>query len=307
MGMDITSGGHLTHGAKVSFSGQIFRAIHYGLDSITEEINYNQVRILAHQYKPKLIIAGGSAYSRVIDWVKFRQIANEINAFLIADIAHVAGLIVSELYPSPISIADITTATTHKTLRGPRGGLILAKHNPKLENKLNASIFPGQQGGPMCHVIAAKAISFKEAMSNDFKIYQKQVIKNAKIMANIIINRGYKIVSGGTDSHLFLINLLDKNITGKDALQALASANIIVNKNQIPNDQKSPFITSGIRIGTPAITTRGFKDNEAEIIAVWICDILDNIHNIKNITKIKRNVMDICEKYPIPSGSLCTS
>jgi len=299
MGMDLAAGGHLTHGSKVSFSGKIYNAIPYGLDPKTGEIDYVQVEKLATTYRPKLIMTGFSAYSRIVDWEKFRQIADKIGAFLISDIAHVAGLIAAGLYPSPVKIADITTSTTHKTLRGPRSGLILAKSNPEIEKRLNSSVFPGLQGGPMCHVIAAKAVALKEAMAPEFKTYQQQVIKNSKAMANIVMKRGYEIVSGGTDNHLFLLSLINKNITGKDALEALAKANITANKNSVPNDPRPPTITSGLRLGTPAITTRGFKENEVEMIASWICDILDDITNQNIINRIKKDVASLCAKFPV--------
>lgn len=299
MGMDLSAGGHLTHGSKVSFSGKIYNAIFYGLDQKTEEIDYEQVEKLAHLHKPKLIMTGFSAYSRIIDWEKFRRIANEIGSFLISDIAHVAGLIAAELYPNPTKIADITTSTTHKTLRGPRSGIIMAKSNSDLEKKINSAVFPGLQGGPLCHVIAAKAVAFKEAMLPEFKIYQQQVVKNAKTMAKIVIQRGYDIVSGGTDNHLFLLSLIKKDITGKDALESLAKANITANKNSIPNDPRPPMITSGLRLGTPAITTRGFKEDEVEQVADWICDILDDINNHKVIERVKKEVADLCARFPV--------
>ncbi|HBC71732.1 MAG TPA: serine hydroxymethyltransferase [Coxiellaceae bacterium] len=299
MGMDLSAGGHLTHGSKVNFSGKIYNAIAYGLNEKTGEIDYAQVEKLARLHKPKLIMTGFSAYSRIVDWEKFRQIANEAGSFLISDIAHVAGLIAAQLYPSPIKIADITTSTTHKTLRGPRSGIIMAKSNPDLEKKINSAVFPGLQGGPLCHVIAAKAIAFKEAMLPEFKIYQEQVVKNSKAMAKIVMQRGYDVVSGGTDNHLFLLSLINKEITGKDALEALAKANITANKNSVPNDPRSPMITSGLRLGTPAVTTRGFKENEIEQIAHWICDILDDINNQKTIEHIKKEALDLCAKFPV--------
>jgi len=299
MGMDLAAGGHLTHGSKVSFSGKMYNAIPYGLDAKTGEIDYAQVENLARTHKPKLIMTGFSAYSRIVDWERFRRVANEVGAFLISDIAHVAGLIAADIYPSPIKIADITTSTTHKTLRGPRSGLILAKSNPDLEKKLNSSVFPGLQGGPLCHVIAAKAVAFKEAMAPEFKVYQQQVVKNAKAMARVVMRRGYDIVSGGTDNHLFLLSLISKDITGKDALEALAKANITANKNSVPNDPRSPMVTSGLRLGTPASTTRGFKENEIEQVATWICDILDDINNQKTIDRVKKEALDLCAKFPV--------
>ncbi len=299
LGMDLSSGGHLTHGSKVNFSGKIYNAIAYGLDPKTGVIDYKQVETLAKTHRPKVIMSGFSAYSRIVDWDKFRKIADEVGAFLISDIAHVAGLIAVGIYPSPVNIADITTTTTHKTLRGPRSGLILAKSNPDLEKKINSAVFPGLQGGPLCHVIAAKAVAFKEAMSPEFKKYQEQVVKNAQAMAKIVIARGYDVVSGGTDNHLFLLSLINKDITGKDALAALAEANITANKNSVPNDSRPPMVTSGLRIGTPAITTRGFKENEAEIVATWICDILDDVNNHAVISRIKREALDLCAKFPV--------
>lgn len=299
MGMDLSSGGHLTHGSKVSFSGKFYNVIPYGLDPKTGEIDYLQVEKLARAHKPKLIMTGFSAYSRIVDWERFRRIADEVGAFLISDIAHVAGLIVAGLYPSPIKIADITTSTTHKTLRGPRSGIVMAKSNPDLEKKINSAVFPGLQGGPLCHVIAAKAVAFKEASLPEFKTYQQQVLNNAKVMANAVIKRGYDVVSGGTDNHLFLLSLINKDITGKDALEALAKANITANKNSVPNDPRPPMITSGLRLGTPAITTRGFKESNAEQVAHWICDILDDINNRKTIERIKKEVLDLCTKFPV--------
>lgn len=299
MGMDLAAGGHLTHGSKVNFSGKIYNAVTYGLDLKTEEIDYKQVENLARTHQPKVIMTGFSAYSRIVDWERFRKIADEVGAFLISDIAHVAGLIAAGLYPSPVKIADITTSTTHKTLRGPRSGIIMAKTNPDLEKKINSAVFPGLQGGPLCHVIAAKAVAFKEAMSEEFKLYQQQVMKNARAMAKIVMQRGYDVVSGGTDNHLFLLSLIKKDITGKDALEALAQANITTNKNAVPNDPRPPAITSGIRLGTPAATTRGFKESEIEMVATWICDILDDIHNQKTITRIKKEALDLCAKFPV--------
>jgi glycine hydroxymethyltransferase len=299
MGMDLSAGGHLTHGSKVSFSGKIYNAVTYGLDQKTAEIDYPQVTKLARMHKPKLIIAGFSAYSRIIDWEKFRLIADEVGAFLLSDIAHVAGLIAAGLYPSPIKIADITTSTTHKTLRGPRSGIVMAKANPALEKKINSAVFPGLQSGPLCHVIAAKAVAFKEALLPEFKIYQQQVVNNAKVMSKAVIKRGYDVVSGGTDNHLFLLSLINKDITGKDALEVLAKANITANKNSIPNDPRPPMVTSGLRLGTPAITTRGFKESETEQVANWICDILDDINNLKTIERVKKEALDLCARFPV--------
>lgn len=299
LGMSLAHGGHLTHGSPVSFSGKIYKAFAYGLNPATGLIDYEQVEQLAKAHKPKVIVSGFSAYSRVVDWQRLRDIADSIGAYLMADIAHVAGMIAAGVYPSPVQIADVTTSTTHKTLRGTRGGFILAKANPELEKKLNSAVFPGGQGGPLMHVIAAKAVSFLEALQPEFKIYQQQVLKNARTMAKTVMARGYNIVSGGTDNHLFLIDLINKGITGKDADAALGRANITVNKNAVPNDPQSPFITSGLRIGTPAITTRGFKEKECEMLANWLCDVLDDIHNEKNILRIRGQVMEICKQFPV--------
>ncbi len=299
MGMDLAHGGHLTHGSKVNFSGKLFHAVSYGLDEKTEEIDYEQLRAMALEHKPRMLVGGFSAYSRIVDWQKFRDIADEVGAYLFVDMAHVAGLVAAGVYPSPVQIADITTTTTHKTLRGPRGGLILAKANPEIEKKLNSLVFPGTQGGPLMHVIAAKAVAFKEAMEEDFKQYQQQVVYNAQTMAKVMMERGYAIVSKGTDNHLFLVNLIAKGITGKEADAALGAANITVNKNAVLNDPQSPFVTSGIRIGTPAMTTRGFKEKEAKDLAHWICDILDDIHNQAMIAKVKQSVIDVCQRFPV--------
>jgi glycine hydroxymethyltransferase len=299
LGMGLTAGGHLTHGHKVNFSGKVYQAIQYGLNLDTGEIDYDQVAQLAKEHKPKLIMTGFSAYSRIVDWQKFRDIADSIGAYLVADIAHVAGLIAVGLYPSPVQIADVTTSTTHKTLRGPRGGLILAKSNPEIEKKLSSAVFPGMQGGPLEHVIAAKAVAFQEALQPEFKEYQKQIMQNAKTMAETMLARGYDLVSGKTDNHLFLVDLVAKGITGKDAEYALGQANITVNKNTVPNDPRSPFVTSGLRIGTPAITTRGFKEQEAQQVANWICDILDDIDNIELTKQIKQQVTNLCSRFPV--------
>ena len=299
LGMSLSDGGHLTHGSKVSFSGKLFNAIQYGLDNETGEIDYKQVESLAREHKPKMIVAGFSAYSRIVDWQKFRDIADEIGAYLLVDMAHIAGLVATGLYPNPVQIADVTTSTTHKTLRGPRGGLILAKSNPELEKKLSSMIFPGTQGGPLMHVIAAKAVAFKEALQPEFKDYQAQVITNAQAMAKVMLDRGYNIVSGGTDDHLFLIDLINKGITGKAADAALDSANITVNKNTVPNDPQSPFVTSGLRIGTPAVTTRGFKEGEVRDLAAWMCDVLDDIENEDTIQKVKASVLELCKRFPV--------
>jgi len=299
LGMSLGDGGHLTHGSKVSFSGKLFNAVQYGLVEATSEIDYEQVEVLAHEHKPKIIVAGFSAYSRVVDWQRFRDIADEVGAYLFVDMAHVAGLIAAGVYPSPVNIADITTSTTHKTLRGPRGGIILAKANPELEKKLNSMVFPGIQGGPLMHVIAAKAIAFKEAAEPEFKVYQQKVVDNARAMVTVFIERGYNIVSDGTDNHLFLINLIDKGITGKAADAALGAANITVNKNTVPNDPQSPFVTSGIRVGTPAITTRGFHEVEAAELAGWMCDIFDDVTCQESIERVKANVLDLCARFPV--------
>jgi glycine hydroxymethyltransferase len=299
LGMSLADGGHLTHGSKVNFSGKIYHAVQYGLNPETGEIDYEQVEALADEHKPKMILAGFSAYSRVVDWQRFRDIADKVGAYLMVDMAHVAGLVAAGEYPNPVQIADVTTSTTHKTLRGPRGGIILAKSNPELEKKFNSSIFPGIQGGPLMHVIAAKAVAFKEAMEPEYMAYQKQVVVNARAMADTLISRGYKIVSGGTDNHLFLVDLIDKGITGKEADAALGNANITVNKNAVPNDPQSPFVTSGIRIGTPAITTRGFTEADARELAGWIADVLDDVSNEDTINRVKQQVLDICARLPV--------
>lgn len=299
LGMSLAHGGHLTHGSKVNFSGRLFNAIQYGLNPTTAEIDYQQIAELAHEHKPKMIVAGFSAYSKIIDWQQFREIADSVGAYLVVDMAHVAGLVAAGLYPSPVNIADVTTSTTHKTLRGPRGGIILAKANPEIEKKLNSIVFPGTQGGPLMHVIAAKAVAFKEALSPDFKQYQQQVINNARAMANKLQKQGFNIVSGGTDNHLFLVDLIAKDISGKDAENALGTANITVNKNMVPNDPRSPFVTSGLRLGTPAITTRGFKETEAELIAEWISEILHNINDAATIARVKQKVLTLCKDFPV--------
>ena len=303
LGMSLAHGGHLTHGAKVNFSGKIYNAVQYGLNPATGEIDYEQVEALALEHRPRMIVAGFSAYSRVVDWQRFRAIADKVGAFLMVDMAHVAGLIAAGLSPNPVQIAAATTSTTHKTLRGPRGGLILAKANPDIEKKLNSLVFPGTQGGPLMHVIAAKAVAFKEALQPEFKAYQAQVLANSRAMAAVMMERGYKIVSGGTDNHLFLVDLIDKGITGKDADAALGRANITVNKNAVPNDPQSPFVTSGIRIGTPAVTTRGFKEPEVRALANWICDILDDLGNEATIARVKEQVLKICREFPVYKAS----
>lgn len=299
LGMSLADGGHLTHGAKVSFSGRLYKAIQYGLNNETGEIDYVQVNALAQEHKPKMILAGFSAYSRVVDWQKFRDIADSVGAYFVVDMAHVAGLIAAGVYPSPVNIADVTTSTTHKTLRGPRGGIILAKANPELEKKLNFAVFPESQGGPLMHVIAAKAVCFKEAMSDDFKRYQQQVLANARTMAKGFIERGFDVVSNGTDDHLFLLSLIKQNITGKDADAALGRANITVNKNAVPNDPKPPFVTSGLRLGSPAITTRGFGETEVAELTSWMCDILDDIENEITIAEVKQKVLGVCSRFPV--------
>jgi len=299
LGMSLSDGGHLTHGSHVSFSGKVYKAVQYGLNNETGEVDYDQVEALAKEHKPKMIIAGFSAYSRVMDWQRFRDIADEVGAILFVDMAHVAGLVAAGVYPSPVQIADVTTSTTHKTLRGPRGGIILAKANPEIEKKLNSAVFPGTQGGPLMHVIAAKAVSFKEAMDPGFADYQAQVVKNAQAMAHTFMERGFNIVSGGTDNHLFLLDLIDKGLTGKQADAALGSAHITVNKNSVPNDPQSPFVTSGIRIGTPAVTTRGFKEQDCIDLTNWICDILENIEDQTVIESVKAKVSEICKRLPV--------
>jgi glycine hydroxymethyltransferase len=299
LGMSLAHGGHLTHGAKVNFSGRIYKAIQYGLDEAGDEIDYAQVEALAREHRPKLIIAGFSAYSRIVDWARFRVIADSVDALLMADMAHVAGLVAAGVYPSPVPHADVVTSTTHKTLRGPRGGIILAKANEALEKKLNSLVFPGTQGGPLMHVIAAKAVAFKEALQPEFKAYQQQVVDNARAMAATLTERGYRIVSGGTDNHLFLVDLIDKNITGKDADAALGRANITVNKNAVPNDPRSPFITSGLRMGTPAVTTRGFGEAECRTLAGWIADVLDDIDNEETVRRVRGQVLELCARFPV--------
>ncbi len=302
LGMSLAHGGHLTHGAKVNFSGKIYHAVQYGLDPASGEIDYDQVQALAREHRPRMIVAGFSAYSRVVDWQRFRDIADEVGAYLFVDMAHVAGLIAAGCYPSPVAIADITTSTTHKTLRGPRGGIILARANPEIEKKLNSMVFPGIQGGPLMHVIAAKAVAFKEALQPEFGDYQRQVVANAREMAGRMQQRGYRIVSGGTDNHLFLVDFIEQGITGKEADEALGAANITVNKNSVPNDPRSPFVTSGIRIGTPAMTTRGFRETEASLLADWICDILDDVGNLDTIERVKGQVLEICRRFPVYQG-----
>ena len=299
LGMSLAHGGHLTHGAKPNFSGKIYNAIQYGLDESTGEIDYAQVQALATEHQPKIIVAGFSAYSRVVDWQRFRDIADSVGAYLFVDMAHVAGLIAAGEYPNPVPIADVVTTTTHKTLRGPRGGLILAKANEEIQKKLNSVVFPGIQGGPLMHVIAAKAVAFKEALEPEFKTYQKQVIANARAMVSVFLERGFDIVSGGTDDHLFLVDFIKRGITGKAADAALGAANITVNMNAVPNDPQSPFVTSGIRVGTPAITTRGLGEAESKELAGWMCDVLDDMENQATIDAVKAKVLVLCSKFPV--------
>ena len=299
LGMSLAHGGHLTHGAKVSFSGKLYNSVQYGIDTVTGLIDYDEVERLAVEHQPEMIIAGFSAYSKTLDFPRFRAIADKVGAYLFVDMAHVAGLVAAGLYPNPLPYAHVVTTTTHKTLRGPRGGLILAKGNEDLERKLNAAVFPGGQGGPLMHVIAAKAVCFKEALEPGFKTYQQQVIKNAKVMASVFIQRGYDVVSGGTDNHLFLVSLIRQRLTGKDADAALGRARITVNKNAVPNDPQSPFVTSGLRIGTPAVTTRGFQEPECSVLASWICDILDKLGDAEVEARIARRVSELCERFPV--------
>jgi glycine hydroxymethyltransferase len=299
LGMSLAHGGHLTHGASVNFSGRVYHAVQYGINDQTGEIDYAEVEALALEHKPKMIVAGFSAYSRIIDWQKFRDIADKVGAYLLVDMAHIAGLVAAGVYPSPVNIADVTTSTTHKTLGGPRGGIILAKANPELEKKLNFAVFPESQGGPLMHIIAAKAVCFKEAMSEEFKTYQQQVVKNARVMAEGFIKRGYEVVSGGTDDHLFLLSLVKQEITGKDADAALGRAYITVNKNAVPNDPRPPFVTSGLRIGSPAVTRRGFKEAEVALLTEWMCDILDDIKNESVIDAVREKVKALCARFPV--------
>ena len=299
LGMSLAHGGHLTHGASVNFSGKMYNAVQYGINTDTGLIDYDEVERLAVEHKPKMIIAGFSAYSQVLDFPRFREIADKVGAYLFVDMAHVAGLVAAGVYPNPVPYADVVTTTTHKTLRGPRGGLILAKANEALEKKLNSAVFPGGQGGPLMHVIAAKAICFKEAMSDEFKTYQQQVVKNAQAMAGVFIERGFDVVSGGTENHLFLLSLIKQDITGKDADAALGRAFITVNKNAVPNDPRSPFVTSGLRIGTPAVTTRGFTEADCRELAGWICDILENMDDESVIDRVREQVKAICARLPV--------
>jgi len=301
LGLSLADGGHLTHGAKPNFSGKIYKAVQYGLNLETGEIDYDQVEALALEHKPKVIIAGFSAYSRIWDWKRFRDIADKVGAYFVVDMAHVAGLVAAGLYPNPVPFADVVTSTTHKSLRGPRGGLILCKSNPDLEKKIDSNIFPGIQGGPLMHVIAAKAVAFKEAMQPEFRVYQQQVIDNARAMAKVFIARGFDVVSGGTDDHLMLVSLIAKGITGKAADAALGKAHITVNKNAVPNDPQSPFVTSGIRVGTPAPTTRGFKEAEVTDVANWMCDVMENLEDETVLAKVREKVSALCKRFPVYS------
>ena len=301
LGMSLDHGGHLSHGTSVNFSGKTYKAVQYGLDEKTGDIDYKQVESLAKKHKPKVIIAGFSAFSGIVDWEKFRFIADEVGAYLFVDMAHVAGLVAAGLYPSPLPFADVVTTTTHKTLRGPRGGLILAKHNEEIQKKINSSVIPGSQGGPLMHVIAAKAVCFKEALEPEFKSYQTQILKNANTMCQVFQERGVEIVSKGTKNHMFLVDLINKSITGKDAEETLGRANITLNKNAVPNDPQSRFVTSGLRIGTPAVTTRGFKEDEVSLVASWICDILKDLENESETNRVKSEAKNLCEKFPVYS------
>ena len=304
LGMSLADGGHLTHGATVNFSGKLYNPVQYGIDTVTGEVDYDNIASLAKEHQPKMIVAGFSAYSRRLDWQKFRDIADAVGAYLLVDMAHVAGLVAAGEYPNPVPYADVVTSTTHKTLCGPRGGIILARSNPELEKKLNSALFPGSQGGPLMHVIAAKAVAFKEAMSPEFKDYQAQTLANARAIAKGLLERGYSIVSGGTDNHLLLLDLVDKDITGKAADAALGAANITVNKNAVPNDPRSPFVTSGIRIGSPAVTRRGFKEAECLQLAGWIADILDDIENEATNKAVQAKVVELCQRFPVyPKGA----
>jgi len=299
LGMSLDHGGHLTHGAKVNFSGKNYKSIQYGLHPDTHEIDYEEVRNLAKEHKPKLIIAGFSAYSGIIDWKKFREIADEVGAYFLVDMAHISGLVATGHYPSPIPFADVVTSTTHKTLRGPRSGIILAKGNEALQKKLNSAVFPGSQGGPLMHVIAAKAICFKEAMEPSFQEYMQQVVDNAKTMCDVIMSRGVDVVTGNTHNHIVLVDLRNKDITGKDLEKALGDVNITVNKNAVPDDPRSPFVTSGVRLGTPAVTTRGFKTEEITLLSNWICDVIENINDEDAMLEIKNKVINLTKQYPV--------
>ena len=299
LGMSLDHGGHLTHGSKVNFSGRNYKSVQYGLHPETNDINYEEVRSLAKEHKPKLIIAGFSAFSGIVNWKKFREIADEVNAYFLVDMAHVSGLVAADLYPSPVPYADVVTSTTHKTLRGPRSGIILARANEEIEKKLNSAVFPGSQGGPLMHVVAAKALCFKEALNPEFKLYIQQVMQNAKVMAETIISNGVDVVSNGTQNHIVLVDLRNKNITGKDLEKVLGSINITVNKNSVPNDPASPFVTSGIRIGTPAVTTRGFKEKEIIQVSNWVCEIINNFDNEELQNKIKNEVSNLTNNFPV--------
>ena len=299
LGMSLAHGGHLTHGAAPNFSGKTYHAVQYGLNPDTGLIDYDEVERLALEHQPKMIIAGFSAYSQVLDFPRFRAIADQVGAYLMVDMAHVAGLVAAGVYPNPVPFADVVTTTTHKTLRGPRGGLILARRNEALEKKFNSAVFPGSQGGPLMHVIAAKAVCFREALGEDFKRYQQQVVANAKAMAAVFVERGYDVVSGGTENHLFLVSLIKQDITGKDADAAFGDAHITVNKNAVPNDPRSPFVTSGFRVGTPAVTTRGFDAADCRELAGWMCDILDNLGNDQIIATVRDKVSAICKRLPV--------
>ena len=302
LGMSLAHGGHLTHGASVNFSGKIYNAVQYGIDTDTGLIDYDDVESMALEHKPKMIIAGFSAYSQALDFARFRAIADKVGAYLFVDMAHVAGLVAAGVYPDPVPHAHVLATTTHKTLRGPRGGLILACDDADLQKKLNSSVFPGGQGGPLMHVIAAKAVCFKEAMSDEFKTYQQQVIKNAKAMADVFVSRGFDVISGGTENHLFLVSLIKQDITGKDADAALGKAHITVNKNAVPNDPRSPFVTSGLRIGTPAATTRGFGESECRDLAGWMCDVLDNLEDPSVNDRVREQVSALCKRFPVYAG-----
>jgi len=297
--MSLAHGGHLTHGAKVNFSGRVFNAVQYGIDADTGLINYDEVAALAREHRPKMVIGGFSAYSQIVDWAKMRQIADEVDAFLVVDMAHVAGLVAAGVYPNPVPHAHVVTSTTHKTLRGPRGGIILSNAGEEITKKLNSLVFPGTQGGPLMHVIAAKAVAFKEALAPEFHQYQQQVVANAKAMAKVMIERGYKVVSGGTENHLLLIDLIEQGITGKDAEARLGQAHITVNKNAVPNDPRSPFVTSGLRVGTPAITTRGYTETDTAELTHWICDVLDDLENGELVDQVRAKVAAQCAKYPV--------
>ena len=299
LGMSLAHGGHLTHGAKVNFSGKIFNAVQYGLDVSTGLIDYAEVERLAKEHKPKMLIGGFSAYSQVVDWARMAEIAKSVGAYFVVDMAHVAGLVAAGVYPNPIPHADVVTSTTHKTLRGPRGGIILAKSNPDIEKKLQSLVFPGTQGGPLMHVIAAKAVAFKEALEPGFKTYQQQVVKNAKAMAKTLMERDYKVVSGGTENHLFLVDLIGRDVTGKDAEAALGEAHITVNKNAVPNDPRSPFVTSGLRLGTPAVTTRGYRESDCVDLANWICDVLDAPGDAAVTERVRAKVTAQCKAFPV--------